>query len=160
MQAQGYRIRDPTQMEPVEAAPASLTLTLVSAFGGVAFTVVAGLIGALIQGRREHAKWQRDQRLKAYGEFLAATDNYLGGAVRQDEEGLPDIVSASLTASAIIRLLGPDDVYAAALRLQRATQATVQAFENGDELGSLEEERTDARDAFIGIARRKVKVRG
>jgi len=41
-------------------------LALLSIFGGVAVTVVAGFIGAWIQGRREHSRWVRSQRYIAY----------------------------------------------------------------------------------------------
>lgn len=39
--------------------------TLLSVFGGVAFTALAGGIGALIQSRREHARWLRERRYDA-----------------------------------------------------------------------------------------------
>lgn len=46
-------------------------LALLSIFGGAALTVIAGFIGAWIQGRREHKKWLREQRLNAYLQALA-----------------------------------------------------------------------------------------
>jgi len=45
-------------------------LALLSIFGGVAVTVVAGLVGAWIQGRREHRRWLRDRRLEAWSDLL------------------------------------------------------------------------------------------
>src|SRR3546814_6488629 len=44
-----------------------------------------GLVGAIVQGRREHKKWIRDRRLSAYADHLAATDNYLRAA-QHDED--------------------------------------------------------------------------
>ena len=138
-----------------------IVLSLLSIFGGVTLTVLAGFIGAWIQGRREHSKWQRDQRLKAYGDFISATDNYLGAALRDDEAELPTVVRESLSASALVRLLGPDDVYSAAERFQKATKASVQALKLEDRvLNQREDDRFAAREAFIKIARAKVKVKG
>ena len=56
-------------------SPASTTLdptllALLSIFGGVAVTVVAGLVGAWIQGRREHRRWLRERRLEAWSGLL------------------------------------------------------------------------------------------
>lgn len=138
-----------------------IILSLLSIFGGVVLTILAGLIGAWLQGRREHAKWRRDQRLKAYGDFLSATDNFLGAAHRADVTELPAVARGSLTASAVLRLLGPDDVYVAAEKLQKATSASVQALNRGHTiLDRCEGERSAARKAFIEIARAKVKIQG
>lgn len=138
-----------------------IVLSLLSIFGGVALTVLAGFIGAWIQGRREHSKWQRDQRLGAYGDFLSATDNFLGATFRDDEAGLPAVVRESLHASALVRLLGPDDTYLLAEKFQNATKASVQALKLSERvLDQREEERFAARDAFIKNARQKAKVKG
>lgn len=138
-----------------------IVFSLLSIFGGVVLTILAGLIGAWIQGRREHSKWQRDQRLKAYGNLLAATDNFLGAAHRGDETELPSMARGSLHSSAFVRLLGPDDVCRAAEKFQKATRASVQALNLEDRvLDQRENERFAAREEFIKIARAKVKVKG
>lgn len=63
-------IRMPSAIDPEAAVAIDPTaLALLSIFGGVILTVIAGFIGAWIQGRREHAKWLRDQRMAA---FIAA----------------------------------------------------------------------------------------
>lgn len=49
-------------------------LALLSGFGGVAVTVVAGFIGAWIQGRREHEKWMRELRYEAFVNVYGITD--------------------------------------------------------------------------------------
>lgn len=145
--------------EPVSAMDATL-LSLLSIFGGVALTIVAGLIGAWIQGRREHAKWHRDQRLVAYGDLLSATDNYLGAAARNDVTELPAVIRESLTASARIHLVGPHDVYHAAEAFQEATRASVQAFRREPEVqDEREEARLAARQAFIDLAQRKIRIK-
>lgn len=45
-------------------------LAVLSIFGGVAVTAGAGLLGAWIQGRREHTRWLRERRLDAYLRFI------------------------------------------------------------------------------------------
>ncbi|TFD53005.1 hypothetical protein E3T55_05755 [Cryobacterium frigoriphilum] len=125
----------------------------------VALTILAGFFGAWFQGRREHTKWQRDQRLKAYGDFFTATDNFLGAAHRGDESELSAVARDSLRSAALVRLLGPDDVYQAAAHLQDATKASVLALERRDPLlDQREDERLVAREAFIEIARAKIKM--
>lgn len=51
-------------------------LALLSIFGGALLTAVAGLVGALIQGRREHQRWVRERRYDAYLAYLKAEDAY------------------------------------------------------------------------------------
>lgn len=136
-----------------------LLIALASGMGGVALTVLVGVIGAVIQGQREHRRWQRDQRLKSYGDFIAATDNFLGAAQRGDVAELPTVARDSLTASAIVRLLGPDEVYEAALKLQQCTKASVRAFEDGGaNLDLSEDDRLRARDEFVKLARAKTRM--
>lgn len=57
-------------------------LALLSIFGGAAFTVAAGSIGAWIQSRREHQAWLREQRYLAYLDYLKKKDKYDREAVR------------------------------------------------------------------------------
>jgi hypothetical protein len=54
--------------EGSEAVLDPLALALLSIFGGATVTVIAGLIGAGIQGRREHRKWIRERRFEAYSQ--------------------------------------------------------------------------------------------
>lgn len=76
-------------MEPV-------ALALLSAFGGVTVTALAGLMGVAIQSRREHARWLRDKRYSAYLALLQELD-------RGDDA---DLGRVRLVASEIA-LLGP-----------------------------------------------------
>lgn len=138
-----------------------IVLSLLSVFGGVALTVVAGFIGAWIQGRREHSKWQRDQRLKAYSEFIAANDVYLGAGHRGDQSELPAVANAVLRSMALVCLLGPGKVFLAAATLQEATKSSIRALELAVEvLDRREDERLVARDVFLKIARATVAVKG
>lgn len=45
-----------------------------SAFGGVTVTALAGLLGAWIQSRREHARWLHERRYAAYLGVLQELD--------------------------------------------------------------------------------------
>ncbi|HEY8590056.1 MAG TPA: hypothetical protein VIL55_10950 [Naasia sp.] len=51
-----------------------VTLALVSAFGGVTVTALAGLAGAWIQHRREYARWLHGKRYAAYLALLEELD--------------------------------------------------------------------------------------
>jgi hypothetical protein len=150
-----------THAAAAAAAIDPLLLSLLSIFGGVMLSIVAGWAGAGLQSRREHRKWERDQRLKTYADFLSASDNFIGAAQRNDDADLAAVLRESLTASAVMRLIGPDDAYEAAARLQKAAQASVQALSlTQEDLDRSENERTAARNAFIEIARAKVKIKG
>ncbi|WP_400994810.1 hypothetical protein [Agromyces sp. GXQ0307] len=132
---------------------------LLSAVVGALIAVLGGFAGALLQGRREHVKWRRDQRLRAYADFIAATDNYLGAAHRGDESELPTVARASLTASAHVRLFGPDKVYQAAESLQKATVASIRSLTlDAQTLDQREDERIAARETFVDLARAQTKI--
>ncbi|WP_404435228.1 hypothetical protein LG322_08700 [Microbacterium aerolatum] len=51
-------------------------LAVLSIFGGVAVTAAAGLLGAWIQGRREHKKWLRERRFEAYTRSYTLLQNW------------------------------------------------------------------------------------
>ncbi|WP_261167289.1 hypothetical protein [Microbacterium sp. Marseille-Q6965] len=123
------------------AAIEGLVLAAASGAGGVLLTIVATLIGAWIQGRREHARWLRERRyeavVRAYGLTLAfelntakqmkiATGNRYDGDVDrikrlQDEaDELYATVAESLTP---LIVLGPAELRAAVLALQEAYEA-------------------------------------
>jgi len=57
----------------------------------------AGIVGASIQGRREHSKWVREQRFAAYTAFAAALAH-----VRSVTAENPQVLDA-----AVIRLTSP-----------------------------------------------------
>lgn len=61
-------------MTTVAIDPAILALLPIV---GVTLTIVAGLVGAWIQGRREHERWVREQRYEAYTRTV-----HIGSTVR------------------------------------------------------------------------------
>lgn len=78
----------------------SLTVGLISGIGAASLTVVGGLIGAWIQGRREHDRWLRERRFEAYTKFMrhqhqitlmsAVLDN-LSASIKKDGSNIPVI---------------------------------------------------------------------
>lgn len=60
---------DAAGSEPVPQIDPTL-LAVLSIFGGVAVTALAGLLGAWIQGRREHKRWLREHRFAAYLQMI------------------------------------------------------------------------------------------
>jgi hypothetical protein len=76
-----------------------VTLALLSVFGGVTVTALAGLLGAWIQSRRERARWLHERR---YAAFLALLEEL-------DLEGSADVEWVRRVASEI-SLLGPDSL--------------------------------------------------
>jgi hypothetical protein len=52
----------------------SIALALLSALGGVTVTALAGLVGALVQSRRDHARWLREKRYAVYLGLLQEFD--------------------------------------------------------------------------------------
>lgn len=118
----------PRHTYPVVALDPTL-LALLSIFGGVALTIIAGAIGALIQHRREHTKWLRDQRLRVYSDHLAATDDFLRAAQNGDPAEAQVVAAASIRALSALQLVGPADLYDAANEFQAAMKASVSALD-------------------------------
>ena len=138
-------------------------LALLSIFGGVALTIIAGGIGALFQRAHEKNKWLRDQRLRVYTEFLAAHD----GLVRVNapgEEG-PTEPTVLQTVGAI-QLVGPYDVSLAARKLNQvmlgmvaSASARRAAGENGRATDEEVAEAASARGEFMRLAQQYVQKR-
>ncbi len=101
-------------------------IALAGGLAGIVLTLLGALIGAIIQGRREHMKWIRDQRLHAYADHLAATDNFLRAA-QQDSDGseLSAVTTDSIRAMSVVQLVGPDRVAEIAAAFQTATKEVV-----------------------------------
>lgn len=55
------------------AAASDPTLLALFSILGVGLTIIAGFVGAWIQGRREHNRWLREQRYEAFANMLALT---------------------------------------------------------------------------------------
>lgn len=140
-------------------------LALLSIFGGVLLTIIAGGIGALIQHRREHSKWLRDQRLRVYTEHMAATADYLRAAKNGDVSEVSTVSSASIRALTALQLVGPQDVYQAGSDSQAAMLRTVQAMTAEETPASLkaldkaEDVRLAAQRKFLALAQKQVGTR-
>lgn len=85
----------PTPTPDVVQAAAALDptmLALLSIFGGVALTVVAGFFGAWIQARREHKKWLREQRYESFVIFLGLMEKLV--SISQDMADITSRINA------------------------------------------------------------------
>lgn len=149
---------DPAATATINAA----WIALAGGLAGVVLTLLGALIGAIIQGRREHRKWIRDQRLRAYVDALAAIDNYLRAAQHdQDNSEFSAVTTDAIRSLSIVQLVGPDRVSASADAYQAAAKASVRQLVLGNdprELDRLEDDRLAKRRAFIAAARRQVKI--
>lgn len=138
-------------------------IALAAGLAGVIVTIIGGLVGAIIQGRREHTKWIRDRRLSAYADHLAATDNYLRAA-QHDTDGseFASVSADSIRALSVVQLVGPDSIAVSADAYQAAAQASVKHLNlfprDPKKLDRLEDDRLAKRRAFIAAARAQVNV--
>ncbi|TFB76748.1 hypothetical protein E3O21_10085 [Cryobacterium flavum] len=99
------------------AATTGIPTSLVSALIGALVVALAGLLGAFIQGRREHSKWVREQRYTAYTAYAAAV-NHLRDAMEAGQTPPdPAVVHAAIQA---LYILGPRSMKDAAVRLTEA----------------------------------------
>jgi hypothetical protein len=139
-------------------------LALLSIFGGVILTIIAGALGALIQHQREHSKWLRDQRLRVYTEFLAAHD----GLIRINDSGSdPGTEQKVIRSVGAVQLVGPEDVSAAAVAHSQVMMGMVGAAiqrrqqRKGDTAATNDEVQaaTVTRGEFMRLARQQVQQR-
>ncbi|WP_101844800.1 hypothetical protein [Zhihengliuella sp. ISTPL4] len=138
-----------------EESAISPLMTWLSIFGGALLAGAFALFGAWLQSVREHSKWTRDQRLRAYADHLAATDNFMRAAVRGDVSEVSTVSTDSIRAIAAVHLLGPDDVYESAVEFQDAMKASADLK---GLVEALEDKRLAKRNAFIEAARAQIKV--
>ncbi|WP_166874426.1 hypothetical protein [Salinibacterium sp. ZJ450] len=127
-------------------------LALLSIFGGVIITVLAGFIGAWLQAKRDRTKWIRERRLEAYADHLTVTDELFatGLIANLDEEPEIALVAEARRAIATLHLLGPDDVYDAAVAFQEAMSTSLAHDGAVDELEGV---RLRRRSRYINGAR-------
>lgn len=111
-------------------------LAVLSIFGGVALTALAGLLGAWIQSRREHEKWLREKRLEAFttsriyvrraraliadfreaqrkaaeGDQSAAAKNHAAERFAELKAESNRLLADFAESSTPLTILGPDDV--------------------------------------------------
>lgn len=110
-------------METDTVAPAidPTLLALLSIFGGVLVTVGAGLLGAWIQGRREHRTWLRAERLTAYAAFLSVVEDAAGAMVfrRLRHPSVAKIAEEMQRSMASVLLVGPKEVSKAGTKMRQ-----------------------------------------
>ncbi|MFF2487236.1 hypothetical protein ACFVSU_12595 [Microbacterium sp. NPDC058062] len=119
-------------------------LALLSIFGGVVLTIIAGGIGALIQHRRENTKWLRDNRLRVYSGFLSAVEQI--GLGDDDPEYRRSVDAAAVRAVGALQLLGPDEVAHTASKFMKEAHAHRMA------LRAYRDERLPANEALLAEA--------
>jgi hypothetical protein len=142
---------------------------LLTIFGGALIAAVAGLLGAMLQGRREHKRWLRERRFEAFVrafallkafDLNASKQKRIAAAMRADSETADadalrieqlqteaDQLYTSVAAElAPIIVLGPNAVTERALEIQFA-------YEANDKTA-----RGRAEAAFIEAAQRVLKV--
>lgn len=148
-----------------DSAAATINAAWIALSGGlvgVVLTLLGAFIGAIFQSRREHKKWIRDQRLRAYADHLAATDNFLRAAQHDEDNSEFSAVSTdSIRSMSVVQLVGPDAVSTSASMLQDATKEVakrVNLYPRDPALDKLDEDRLTKRRAFIAIARKTTKI--
>ncbi|UPL12192.1 hypothetical protein [Microbacterium sufflavum] len=143
-------------------------LALLSIFGGVLLTIIAGGIGALIQHRREHSKWLRDQRLRVYAEYIAATDEYWRATDENDSKVSQAAVAEANRGFGAIELVGSPDVQATAEKIasgMRMAQSVFEVWRGGADpenqavVTAARDAYADARASFIERAKDRVGTR-
>ena len=135
-------------------------IALAGALIAVILTLIGAAIGAGFQARREHMKWIRDQRLRAYADHLSATDNFLRAAQHdRDESEFTAVTTDAIRALSVVQLVGPDEVATRADAYQAAARNSVKHL-SGDplELDRLEDERLARRREFITAARKQTNI--
>jgi hypothetical protein len=124
--------------EAVEAVATvdPLLYVLAGALGAAGLTAVAGFIGAWINSRRDHKRWEREQRLDAYRGFLRMTEQVwpMQSKEQADWRAHQDAMSSALGE---VTLVGPNEVLTAATVYLDAVLdfASVQRKLNGVEDG-------------------------
>lgn len=135
---------------------------LLSLLIGALGAALIGLLGALIQSRREHARWIREQRLAAYLAYARESERILSDSP-SGFGGHASVLDAQ-AATATLRLLGPERVFEAAFAF--TVSAIRYAFvmgepdANPDSVGATYQHLSDARQTFIDAARRELRIRG
>jgi predicted benzoate:H+ symporter BenE len=93
---------------------------LLTALGGAVVAALAGIIGAIIQGRREHSKWVREQRYTAYTAFAAAVAHLHSATAAHPQVPEAAVIHAAIQA---LSILGPKSMKEVATRLVDAENA-------------------------------------
>ena len=132
------------QVDPVLAL-------VVGAFGAALLTAVAGAIGALVQGKREHARWVREQRFDAYRAYLRAVERMPSPPTRRaDFEDFSEVV---MDALADIGLVGPSEVMEAAMRHEALQREHARLVFHNEPQAEVTAAHDRMQDAFMTLGR-------
>lgn len=140
-----------------------VTRVLLVALGGAAVAALAGLFGAWIQSRREHAKWVRERRYDAFTRFfgyIERLDTWAGvNADRPKElrsENPVDPLELQEAAGAI-SILGPDAMRDAGAELRLAVIAKLEAM-GTPEYGDRDRRFRARREEFVVASRKLLQL--
>lgn len=136
-------------------------IALAAGLAGVILTLIAAAVGAGIQARREHKKWLRDQRLRAYADALSASDNLLrAGQHDTDGSEFAVVTTEAIRSLSVIQLLGPDSLSKCADAYQAAVKTSLEQLTGTPKsLSDAEDKRLARRGEFIAAARQQVKIK-
>jgi len=138
---------------------------LLSLLVGALGAALLGLLGATIQGRREHTKWVRERRHDAYNAFMRAADR-----VRHRDQEVNPAADAAYYARIFealgsIRLVGPDAVIEAARAYGDAAAAyerlelSVNASADPTVAAAIER-LSNARKVLVELMRKELGMKG
>lgn len=162
-------------MSPSEtvAAPAidPTFLAILGIFGGAALAAIAGLIGAAIQGRREHSKWVRERRFDAYSRFYKLVRRY---SVASSVDGiqLRDFLDVGEIpdAHADLKMIGPEHVVDAGLAYKDASVRLREVYiatrirlaqsnvEEDPQVIAATKDENEAARGYIAVARKALDI--
>ena len=139
-----------------------LVSLLVGALGAATLTVTGGLVGAIVQHRREHTRWLREQRLSAYLDFLRLADRITTMPRLASEDGIK-FLNDLQTATASLRLLGPKSVLGAAVEFtgaaMRYSNMTRGRGADGDARPKAGHAMVEARQTLVAAAQKELGIR-
>jgi hypothetical protein len=132
-----------------------LTKIVLTAFGTLVVGLIAALVGAWIQLRREHSKWIREERMATYIGLLQEMEKVkiMGGATIEKIAAHPkrgQMFDAVLDAEARLALVGPDKLVVLAMAMHEAMVSTSE---------SATKQYYAARADFVETARPEVGIR-
>lgn len=130
------------------------TKILLTAAGTLVVGIVAALVGAWIQSRREHNTWLRAERMMRYVAYSTALDGIRLAGLQGDLPLMNDQINDSRLAGISLFLLGPEAVIDALGECSNAAHDFAHEISNKGHLAAL----LTAQSAFIKEASRALKT--
>lgn len=152
---------------------------LIGAAAALLGSLLAGgfsLLAPRLQHGRDHARWLRESRLEAYGDFLSAIDLWMdasttrwlesrlaGGPGHDEYEAKLSVLEDDVrrTQSRVV-LLGPDPLRAVAAEYHYAVLDLIQATQGAETLGEAMSVNVDdlqsARGLLLGVMNRVLGI--